>query len=126
MSHILLEILSPQGSIYKGEVDVIILQTPQGEITILPHHASLFTKIIEGEIKKIVIVFTDGGSDDATRVQKALEKLRTVGVVIVCVAITESGSPALETYKPDGKLAETAEKLPLILGDALNEHLKDV
>ncbi len=83
-------------------------------------------KIAEGEVKKIVIVFTDGGSDDVSRVQRSLEKLRMAGVVIVCVAITESGSPALETYKPDGRLAETAEKLPLVLGDALKEHLKDI
>jgi flagellin-specific chaperone FliS len=83
-------------------------------------------KIHEGEVKKIIIVFTDGGSDDKLRVQKALENLRSVGVVTVCVAITESGRPALETYKPDGRLAETAEKLPVVLGDILKEHLKDV
>lgn len=83
-------------------------------------------KIKEGEIKKIVIVFTDGGSDDISRVQKALENLRKAGVITVCVAITESGKPALDTYKPDGRLAETAEKLPAVLGDILKEHLKDI
>jgi len=83
-------------------------------------------KILEGELKKIVIVCTDGGSDDGARVQKILEKLRNAGVITVCVAITESGKPALETYKPDGRLVETAEKLPLVLGDILKEHLKDV
>lgn len=83
-------------------------------------------KIAEGEVKKIIIVFTDGGSDDKTRVQKVLENLRKIGVVTACIAITESGKPALETYKPDARLAETAERLPLVLGDLLIEHLKDI
>lgn len=83
-------------------------------------------KIIEGEIKKIVIVFTDGGSESPDRVQKALEKLRKDGVVTIGVGITESGRPALETYKPDARLAETADRLPVVLGDLLKEHLKDL
>ncbi len=83
-------------------------------------------KIIEGEIKKIVIVFTDGGSDDVSKVQSALNKLREAKVVVIGVGITESGQPALSTYAPNARLAKTAEKLPLILGDLLKEHLADL
>lgn len=79
-----------------------------------------------GELKKIVIVFTDGGSDDKARVSRALERLRAAGIVVVGVGITEAGSPALTTYAPGARLAETAERLPVVLGDVLKEHLADL
>lgn len=44
-----LEIVSPEGVTYTGEIDELIINTTQGEIAILPHHANLFTKLAEGE-----------------------------------------------------------------------------
>ncbi|KKQ96417.1 MAG: ATP synthase F1 subunit epsilon [Candidatus Levybacteria bacterium RIFCSPHIGHO2_02_FULL_39_36] len=46
-----LEILSPQGTVFKDEVDSVSLPTYSGRITILPNHAPLFTKLSEGEIE---------------------------------------------------------------------------
>ncbi|MBI3273730.1 MAG: VWA domain-containing protein [Candidatus Colwellbacteria bacterium] len=83
-------------------------------------------KIKDGELKKIVIVFTDGQSHGVQRVKNALEKMRGQGMIVVGVGVTEGGKPALETYAPDAKLAETAEKLPIVLGDLLQEHLADI
>jgi hypothetical protein len=83
-------------------------------------------KIAEGELKKIVIVFTDGGSDDASRVQAVLEKLRQAGVATIGVGMTEDGRPALETYAPDARLAIQAEDLTKALADLLKEHLTDI
>ncbi len=83
-------------------------------------------KITDGELKKIVIVFTDGESDDRERVKKILQKLREQGVVAIGVGITEGGIAALTTYAPDAKLAEKAEQLGRILGELLQEHLADV
>lgn len=83
-------------------------------------------KITEGELKKIVIVFTDGESNDPNRVRKILEGLRKDGVVVVGVGITSEGVSALTTYAPDARLAETAEKLPFVLGELLKEHLSHV
>ena len=83
-------------------------------------------KIAAGELKKIVIVFTDGMSHGVQQVKNALEDLRGKGVIVVGVGVTEGGKPALETYAPDAKLAEVAEKLPIVLGDLLKEHLADI
>jgi von Willebrand factor type A domain len=80
----------------------------------------------EGELKKIVIVFTDGGSDDTARVRRALEGLRGAGVIVIGVGITQDGAPALTTYAPGAHLAETAEKLPRVLAETLREHLADI
>lgn len=61
-----LEVTSPQGSIFQGEVISVSLPTYEGKITVLPHHAPLFTKLAEGEIeidqnhKKITVVINGG------------------------------------------------------------------
>jgi hypothetical protein len=73
-----------------------------------------------------VIVFTDGMSHGVQQVKDALGNLRSKGVVAIGVGITKEGEPALDTYAPDAKLAETAEKLSIVLGDLLKEHLADI
>lgn len=45
-----LQILSPQGQVFSDSVDEIRLPTPGGEISILTHHAPLFSKLVEGTI----------------------------------------------------------------------------
>lgn len=49
-----LEIISPDGIIYKEDIDEVSLPTTQGQITVLPHHIPLYAKLEEGEahIKK--------------------------------------------------------------------------
>jgi F-type H+-transporting ATPase subunit epsilon len=48
-----LEIVSPQGIIFEGNVDQVTLPSVNGAITVLPHHAALFTKLHEGEIEVV-------------------------------------------------------------------------
>ncbi len=83
-------------------------------------------KIKIGELKKIVIIFTDGGSDDPTRVQAVLKSLRDKGVVALGVGLTSGGSPVLSTYAPNALVVEDVSRLPLALGELLKEHLQDL
>src|SRR5688500_4332894 len=46
-----LEIIAPEGDVFTGEVDSVSIPTPQGLITVLPHHVPLFTKLAEGEVE---------------------------------------------------------------------------
>lgn len=46
-----LEIVSPEGIIFQDEVSQVSIPTTKGQITVLPHHASLFTKLSEGEVE---------------------------------------------------------------------------
>jgi len=83
-------------------------------------------KIKIEELKKIVIVFTDGGSDSVERVQKALKNLRDSGIVVIGVGLTEAGTQAVTTYAPNAEVVENISTLPIALGGLLKEHLKDI
>lgn len=83
-------------------------------------------KIKSGELKKIVIVFTDGESDDQAKVQNNLKNLREKGVVAIGVGITAEGKAVLNTYAPNALVVEDVSKLPIVLGELLKEHLRDL
>lgn len=51
--NLFLEIVSPQGIIFEGDIDQITLPGVDGAITVLPHHTALFTKLAEGEIEVV-------------------------------------------------------------------------
>ncbi|MDR1942210.1 MAG: ATP synthase F1 subunit epsilon [Endomicrobium sp.] len=50
MNSFVLEILSPDGSAFKGNVYSVSLPTSAGIITVLPGHTNLVTKLKHGEI----------------------------------------------------------------------------
>lgn len=61
-----LNVVSPEGTVYQDTVDEVSLPTPSGEITILPHHISLYSKMSDGVVtikkgSKENIIATVGG-----------------------------------------------------------------
>lgn len=84
------------------------------------------SKIKSGELKKIVIVFTDGESGDKLKVEKQIKSLVSNGIVVCGIGITESGESATATYALNGKVAKVATDLVEVLKDLLKEHLKDI
>ncbi len=83
-------------------------------------------KIKEGELRKIVIILTDGESANPDRVQEMAKLLRNNGVILVGIGITQSGATTLTTYAPKAVIAEKAENLPFILKDTLQDVLSGV
>ena len=51
-----LELITPEKVVLQQEIDELVVQAPQGQLAILPHHAQLLTKVTEGEM----IVKIDG------------------------------------------------------------------
>ena len=51
MATMKLEIITPESIIYTGDVESVIAPGSEGELGILPHHASLMTALQSGEIK---------------------------------------------------------------------------
>ena len=60
------EIVSPLGIVFQDDVDSVSVPASEGRITVLPHHAPLFTKLLEGEVnikdgdKNLTIVISGG------------------------------------------------------------------
>lgn len=72
-----IEIVSPEGMIFKDDVNQVTLPTPNGEITILPNHTSLFTKVLDGEVKIVkdsneIYIVTTGGFLEVDRNKSTL------------------------------------------------------
>lgn len=44
------ELITPERTVFEGEADSISLPTPNGEITILPHHIPLISIVVAGSI----------------------------------------------------------------------------
>ena len=66
MKHILLTVVSQEKQLLKTQVEQITAPTATGEITILPEHIGLFSKLETGELRYIVegkeesMVISDG------------------------------------------------------------------
>ena len=55
---LMLQIVTPQGTVYSDDVEMVTLPGVEGQIGILPHHVRLMTQMVPGEI----IVRKDGRS----------------------------------------------------------------
>lgn len=53
MARLHLEIITPERVVLSEDVDAVVIPAAEGEITVLPEHIALFTRIIPGEIKYI-------------------------------------------------------------------------
>lgn len=50
MATLHLEIVTPEGSTFSGEADMVVLPGSEGELGIYPNHIPLMTKIVPGEL----------------------------------------------------------------------------
>lgn len=93
-------------------------------------------KIKEGKLRKVVIVQTDGGSDDQERLKQAINNLRQVGIAVVAVGNgiqenSEDANTIRDAYKnPDGsqgaQICPRAEQTPQVLTDLLKTFLSEL
>lgn len=113
------DVTTALASVQGSTTDFVPLETIAASLT-----QEVREKIQRGELKKVIIVFTDGYSNDAHRVQTVLQTLRAQGIVVVGVGVTESAEAALTTYAPDARLAVRATDLPVVLGQLLAEHMR--
>jgi F-type H+-transporting ATPase subunit epsilon len=73
-----LEIVTPNAIAYSGEVQMVTLYGPQGQIGILPHHVPLLTRCMPGEM----IVRKDG-HDEVLALGQGLVEITGSSVSIV-------------------------------------------
>ncbi len=76
--------------------------------------------------RKVIVVLSDGDSENAERVQKNLKALREKGVIILGLGMTESGTAVKETYKPDAEVIIDIDKLPQAVQKVILQYTKDL
>ncbi len=108
----LLEILSPEGEIFKEAVEKTIFPTVQGEITVLPYHAPIFTKLTEGEIiikkgdKEHYIAISGGFLEIKDNLVNVLADYAVRSEKIEIKKVEEAKKKAEEAMKQKEKMSE--------------------
>lgn len=79
---ILLTVISPESTIFSGEVELITLPGTYGEFTVYPHHAPLISTLEQGDIK------FDTGDDKVEHItiDAGFVEVRS-GKIIACVTL---------------------------------------
>jgi len=76
--------------------------------------------------RKVVVVLSDGESQDAGKVQEVLLQLRKKGVICLGLGMTESGTAVQETYKPDAEVITDITTLPQAVQKVILKHIEDL
>lgn len=76
--------------------------------------------------RKVIVVLSDGDSQDAARVQRACDRLRKKGVIVLGFGMTASGQAVKETYKPDAEVIEDIRQLPKAMQKVILKYTGDL
>lgn len=76
--------------------------------------------------RRVVVVLSDGESQDSGRVQRALDNLRKKGVIVSAFGMTSSGQAVKETYKPDAEVIEDIRQLPKAMQNIILKYVSDL
>jgi len=76
--------------------------------------------------RKVVVVLSDGESQDSSRVQRALKELRDKGVIVFALGMTESGQAVKNTYYPDAEVIANINKLPQAVQKIILKHTESL
>jgi len=96
-----IEILSPEGIVFKGELSSVSFPTAKGIITVLPGHTSLVTKLNSGEI-----VVKASGSIKKIAVSSGFIEITNTGVNVVAEFAAHSDNTSAEKIKQAINLAK--------------------
>ena len=78
MTTLLLEIITPTGTVYSGAVEMVTLPTSTGQIGIYPLHAPLLTRMVPGEM-----IVRRGSRDEFLAVGQGLVEITADRISIV-------------------------------------------
>ena len=76
--------------------------------------------------RKVIVVLSDGQSQDPSRVQRSCEKLRKKGIIVLGFGMTASGQAVKETYKPDAEVIEDIRTLPKAMQKVIIKYTQDL
>lgn len=108
----ILEIVTPEKIAFSEEIDQVTIPTPDGEITVLPHHVQLVTNLKSGEliIKKgnqnVPIATGEGFAEISGTKVSILTDLAEKAQEIDEKAVEEAKNRAQEALKQKERLSE--------------------
>ena len=73
-----LEIVTPDGKVYSDEVEMVTLQSIEGQMGILPHHVKLMTQLEPGEM-----IVLKGGREQVLAVGQGLVEVTARRVAVL-------------------------------------------
>jgi len=82
-----LEIVTPDATVYSGEVESVILEGVEGQLTILPQHTRLTTQLVAGEM-----VVHKAGGDEFLAVGEGLVYITWERVAVVTEMAVAAGN----------------------------------
>jgi len=100
-----LEVVTPEGIIYKGEVDQTVINTADGEIGILENHMLLLTNVVPGKLR----IEKEGEEPKEFAVTYGIIDVRGDKVIVLVEEAFEIGEINVEREKE--LLKEAEEKL---------------
>jgi hypothetical protein len=111
-----------------GTHDYLALQEIRESIEADPEYAAKLkprNSRTAPEIRRIVLVTTDGESNDVAKCMEEIAKLRALGVKVIAIGMTAAAQSAETTYAPDGQVCEDISDLAQTAGFLLADLLKD-
>jgi hypothetical protein len=83
-------------------------------------------RIRNGELRKLVVVLSDGVSSNRLRVNRAIERLRRVGTIVVRIGMGESSVDANDPYQPDVQAVPDMRNFTETLRKTLEPHIESL
>lgn len=84
------------------------------------------TDLKGGRLREILIVLSDGDSNDIPEAQQRIQNLRNLGVKVVGLGMTEEANGILTTYAPEARICYNVSDLPKTLQEMLAEYLANL
>lgn len=111
MNTIRLKVITPRKIVMDKQVNSVTVPTSDGEITVLPHHAHLFSLLVEGIVK----IKKDGSEDDLAIGGGYLE---TNGETVTVLVSRAYGQNEIDKNLTD----KAVEQAKLILSKSTDEN----
>lgn len=99
-----LEIITPERTVFEGNVQSVTLPTGDGEITVLPHHIPLVTTVLPGSL-----IAREGGTERLFAISRGT--IETDGTGVRVLVRTADTGEELESEEAITRAKEAAEKL---------------
>lgn len=103
-----LELVEPQGPVFEGEVQMVVLPATTGELGILPHHAPLVAQLAIGRLR----VLTAEGEWLTFAVAEGFAKVQFNKVIVLADAAEEASQ--IDVERVERAMARATSRLEML------------